>query len=99
MKVSNYLLIIVIIILGVTLVAQNRVIVDLRNEYETGLGGGDILKVQTIDSLQKRCDSLYDELFPTQIELGRHQVAYEIFLERNPKAAEQYDLILSTETE
>ena len=54
---------------------------------------------QTIDSLQKRCDSLYDELFPTQIELGRYQVAYEIFMERNPKAAQQYGTIISEETE
>jgi hypothetical protein len=42
---------------------------------------------------------LYAELFPIQIELGRYQVAYEIFAERNPKAAEQYGDIISNETE
>jgi hypothetical protein len=39
------------------------------------------------------------ELFPIQIELGRYQVAYEIFMERNPKAASQYGDIISQETE
>jgi hypothetical protein len=50
-------------------------------------------------NLQKVCDSLYDENFPCQIELGRYQVAYQIFMERNPKAASQYGDIISEETE
>lgn len=61
--------------------------------------GGDISKAQTIDSLQNVVDSLQSELFPCQIELGRYQVAYEIFMERNPKAASQYGDIISKETE
>jgi hypothetical protein len=52
-----------------------------------------------VDSLQKVSDSLYNENFPCQIELGRYQIAYEIFLERNPKAASQYGTIISEETE
>lgn len=63
------------------------------------LGGGDIAKAQTIDSLQHVIDSLYMENFPCQVELGRYQVAYEIFMERNPKAASQYGDIISEETE
>ena len=51
------------------------------------------------DSLQKQIDSLHAENYPCQIELGRYQVAYEIFVERNPKAAEQYGTIISNETE
>jgi hypothetical protein len=51
------------------------------------------------DSLQHVADSLYWELLPTQIEFGRYQVAYEIFAERNPKAAKQYGDIISNETE
>lgn len=51
------------------------------------------------DSIQHVADSLYGELFPTQIELGRYQVAYEIFAERNPKAASQFGDIISNETE
>lgn len=61
--------------------------------------GGDISKAQTIDSLQNVVDSLKAELFPCQVELGRYQVAYEIFMERNPKAASQYGDIISNETE
>lgn len=52
-----------------------------------------------VDSLQILSDSLNMELFPVQIELGRYQVAYEIFVERNPKAASQYGDIISEETE
>lgn len=72
------------------------------NKYKTDafyLPGGDIAKAQQIDSLEKRCDSLYNELFPAQIQLGRHEVAYSIFLERNPKAAQEYGTIISNETE
>ncbi len=79
---------------------QQKELAKLRSEQKIEvLGGGDISKAQTIDSLQKRCDSLYSELFPAQIELGRYQVAYEIFMERNPKAAKQYGTIISEETE
>jgi len=51
------------------------------------------------DSLQKANDSLHWELFPIQIELNRHQIAYQIFLKRNKKAAEEYGTIISEETE
>jgi hypothetical protein len=61
--------------------------------------GGDITKANLVDSLQTRCDSLYWELFPVQVELGRYEVAYQIFMERNPKAAKQYGDIISNETE
>ena len=61
--------------------------------------GGDISKAQTIDSLQKVVDSLHAEIFPCQVELNRYQVAYELFMERNPKAASQYGDIISNETE
>ncbi len=51
------------------------------------------------DSLQLVADSLYNENFPCQVELGRYQNAYEIFLRRNRKAANQYGNIISEETE
>lgn len=51
------------------------------------------------DSLIVLSDSLYDENFPCQIELNRYRIAYEIFMERNPKAASQYGDIISEETE
>ena len=39
------------------------------------------------------------ENFPCQIELNRYKIAYEIFIERNPKAASQFGDIISDETE
>ena len=63
-------------------------------------------RIQKIDSLEKISlslqninDSLYAEVFPCQVELTRYQYAYEIFLRRNRKAAEQYGTIISQETE
>jgi len=64
------------------------------------------VKQVTLDSLQKAndslvvvSDSLYMENFPCQIELNRYKIAYEIFIERNPKAASQFSDIISNETE
>ena len=54
---------------------------------------------QVIKTLEKEKDSIYWEAFPREIELGRYQVAFGIFAERNPKAAEQYAEIISNETE
>lgn len=52
-----------------------------------------------LNKVQSYSDSLHDELFSTSVELGRREIAYELFLERNPKAAKQYDSIISHETE
>jgi hypothetical protein len=54
---------------------------------------------KTIDSLQVLNDSLKVELFPQEVQLNRYQVAYELFMERNPKAASQFNDIISGETE
>ena len=52
-----------------------------------------------LDSLQNLSDSLSMELYPKEIELNRYEIAYQIFLKRNPKAASQYGDIISEETE
>jgi len=52
-----------------------------------------------IDSLRHVNDSLYWELFPVQLELGKYEFAHEIFMGRNPKAASQFSDIISKETE
>jgi len=78
---------------------QQKEIHKLKKEKFEFIQGGDISKAQTVDSLQHLVDSLHSELFPKEIELGRYQVAFEIFAERNPKAAEQYAEIISSETE
>lgn len=60
----------------------------------------------TIDSLNKRYDSLkwqfdsiYDEEYNSSLMLNRYQVAYEIFLRRDPQGAKIYGDIISDETE
>lgn len=63
------------------------------------LEAGDIEKAATIDSLQYLIDSLQAELWPLEVELSRYETAYQIFIKRNPKAAEQYGSIISDETE
>ena len=51
------------------------------------------------DSLVNISDSLLGELFPTQIELNRYQLAYKIFATRDPQAAKVFGNIMSDETE
>ncbi len=79
---------------------QQKELAKLRQEPKIEITqGGSIAKAQIIDSLQTLVDSLNTELFPSQIELSRYQVAYQIFMKRNPKAAKQYGDIISDETE
>ena len=59
------------------------------------LQGGDIEKAQIINER----DSLRDELFNRSVEVGRYEVAFEIFKEKNKKAADEFELILTTQTE
>jgi hypothetical protein len=54
---------------------------------------------KSLDSLEIVSDSLHVELFPCEVELNRYEIAYKIFLERNPKAASQFGDIISDETE
>lgn len=79
---------------------QQKELARLRKETKVEfVAGGDIAKAQTIDSLQKVVDSLETHLYPISIELNRHETAFQIFMERNPKAAKQYGDIISNETE
>ena len=84
----KYLLIFLIAVLSVICLLQRRQMVVLEATSQ-----------QRIDSIQYLADSLHAENFPCQIELGRYEVAYWIFMERNPKAARQYGTIISEETE
>lgn len=55
-----------------------------------------------LDSLQRINDCLsfqLDQAYRFELELNRYEVAYKIFLDRNPRAAEQYGTIISEETE
>lgn len=59
------------------------------------LQGGDIEKAQIINER----DSLRDELFIRSVELGRYEVAFELFKEKNKNGADEFELILTTQTE
>lgn len=76
---------------------QQKELSNLRSERDElakhmvnshAMVGGDIQKVE-----------LHDSLFNLQTELGRYEVALEMFKEENPKGAEQFELIMSTKTE
>lgn len=72
---------------------QQKELSKLRAEQKIEVVvGGDIQKAQTIDSLQS-------ELFVQHTINMRYEMALEMLKEENPKAAEAYELILTTKTE
>ncbi len=72
---------------------QQKELSKLRAEQKMEVVvGGDIQKAQLIDSLQS-------ELFVAQTISARYEIALELLKEENPKAAEAYELILTTKTE
>ena len=60
---------------------------------------GDIKITQTIDSLQNVIDSVSDEIMPLEVELGRYEMTLELLKEEDKKAADKFELILTTQTE
>jgi hypothetical protein len=72
---------------------QQKELSKLRAEQKIEVVvGGDIEKAKVIDSLQS-------ELFVAQTISARYEIALELLKEENPKAAEAYELILTTKTE
>lgn len=55
--------------------------------------------IRAIQSLEAERDSLNGELFIEQTNIGRYEVALDMLKESNPKAAEEYERILTTQTE
>ena len=78
---------------------QQKELTRLRKTNLDFVEQGIVAKAEVTDSLLHLVDSLNYELLPKDIELGRYQVAFDIFAEQNPKAAEEYAEILSTRTE
>jgi len=72
---------------------QNQQIDGLKKQLQIQpVVGGDIQKANTIDSLEM-------ELFSAQIQNGRYEVALELLKEQDKKAADKFELILTTQTE
>jgi hypothetical protein len=79
---------------------QQKELAKLRKEQNINVVvGGDIQKAQMIDSLQNVIDSVTAESLPLQMQLGRYEVALELLKEKDKKAADKFELILTTQTE
>ena len=72
---------------------QQKELSKLRSEQKIEVVmGGDIQKANTIDSLQS-------ELLVQQTIVTRYEVALELLKEEDKKAADKFELILTTQTE
>jgi hypothetical protein len=71
---------------------QNQQIHMLRREIK-------VMKSTPVIGKDEIIDSLNSELFIQQNIVGRYEIALEMLKEENPKAGEQYELILTTQTE
>ena len=79
---------------------QQKELARLRAEPKIEVyTGGDIEKGKMIDSLQNRCDSLYDELFIEKVQNGRYDLSLEHLYEVNPKAGKEFQDFMEHETE
>jgi len=79
---------------------QQKELAKLRKEQNINVVvGGDIQKAQMIDSLQNVIDSVTAENLPLQMQLGKYEVALELLKEEDKKAADKFELILTTQTE
>ena len=95
-QIRFYLVVVTISFLGLLINYLN--LKDELTKCQTDKGfipGVDISKAE----LQNKIDSLNSELFIRQVEIGRYEVAFDIFKERNPNGAKQFDDIISHETE
>lgn len=54
---------------------------------------------QNKDTLIHEVDSLNHEIFHKQLTIGRYEMALELLKEQNPKAYQEFELILNTQTE
>jgi len=72
---------------------QQKQMAKLRQEVKIEvMQGGDIAKSQMVDSLR-------DELFIKNVELGRYELTLDHLHDINPIAAKQFDDYFSHETE
>ena len=77
---------------------QQRELSKLRAEQKINLVSTTPVN-KTIDSLQNVIDSVSQQNLPLQMEIGRYEVALELLKEEDKKAADKFELILTTQTE
>jgi len=70
---------------------QDNKVTKLENKLNTS--------VYTIDSLNKVVDSLHDESFNAQAELGRYELSLDHLYEVNRKSATEFVNYMNHETE
>ena len=78
---------------------QQRELSKLRAEQKVNIVVSKLPKDKLIDSLENVIDSVSAENLPLQIEIGRYEVALELLKEEDKKAADKFELILTTQTE
>jgi uncharacterized protein YlxW (UPF0749 family) len=82
------LLVVVIILMGVMLFIKDKIVETTKPlNYNNQL------------NQQKTIDSLNDEIFTLQIEVGRYEIALELLQEQDKRAADKFKNILSKQTE
>jgi type II secretory pathway component PulL len=65
-----------------------------------GNSGNQVIDQQKkIDSLTKVTDSLHDELFNSQVEIGRHELTREEIIKPNKELNKRYEEYYNHETE
>lgn len=92
----------VITVSFVVLFIKYSKVIDETNTKQVDLNfiqGGDIAKANRTDSLQNRCDSLYDELFHAKVMAGRYELTFEHLKEVDPKLGKQMENWMTHETE
>ena len=92
-KLMGIIVLLLLSIIWTTVMLSNSVVVIKDKDIQINQ------LTKQVDSLEILSDSLKVELFPVEVQLGRYQVAYELLMERNPKAASQFGDIISNETE
>ena len=85
---------VIVTILFLSLLVNYLNMKDELSKYKTELSKN-VEKVE----MQQTIDSLQSELFIKSIEIGRYEIAFEIFKEKNKSCSEEFDLILTTQTE
>jgi hypothetical protein len=79
---------------------QQRELVKLREEAKVEIMvNNTVYTANTMDSLMNVIDSIRAENIPLQVENGRYYMALELLREEDEKAAEKFELILTTQTE